>query len=176
MADQFHRLQNEICLGNYRKQAKTLATRGLRQFPRSASRVQSAADFAARMVAVAFGIIRHHAFERSFPVVFVYFLFSSRGSFLRNPIGSSPLGHALFTSRFQCVAGVSPVVFPALAEAVRGAVSRRTSHASAVFGSGWARSHHRVVHALVSRAAFGKRSGSRATPKYGAQPRDSSRG
>ena len=159
-----------------KRQAKTLASRGLRQFPRSAGRFQPAASLAARMVAVALRITGHYTFERSFRVVLVYFFFSPHGSLLRNWLGSSTLGHVLFAADFQCLAGLSPVVLPASAEAIRGAISRCTSYASTVFGSGWARSHHRVVHALVSRAAFGERSGSCAPPEFGSEPRHTSRG
>jgi hypothetical protein len=97
MAAQFQCLQNEIRLGNIRKQArqaKTLASRGLGQFPRSA------ADFAPRVVALAFRPIRHIALRYRFSAYFDSFVLSPRGLLLRNTVRSSALGHAIFDSDF----------------------------------------------------------------------------
>src|SRR5271157_5552813 len=127
------------------------------------------------MVAVALRTACDHTFGGRLSAHFDSFVLSPRGLFLRNPRRPSTLGHALSDSPVQWLAGLSPVVLPAPTETVRGTVSRCTSYASTIFGSSRARSRHRPVYALFSRAASWKRSGSSAAAKHGAEPRDRSR-
>ncbi len=137
MAAQFYRSPNEISLGNIRKQAKALASRGLGEFPHFAGWLEPAENFEARVVAVVLRVASHRTVGGRLSALLNSFFFSARGLFLRNPIRSGALGDTVFDSHFQRLAGLPAVVVSASAEANHGHAGRLAGDATADTGIGW---------------------------------------